>query len=173
MKTSQRIVITGASRGIGRSIALRLARDGVHLVLQGRDTTLLSQVVNECNQLGATTEQHLVELGDLSAVQAFADLITAQPVDVLINNAGIAHDDSIQAQAISEWELTMTINLYAPVILTKAVLPIMKAGNSIVNIASMSSFTGHPGLGSYCASKFALEGFTQTLRLEAQHAAFA
>jgi short-subunit dehydrogenase len=168
LATPQRIVITGASRGIGRSIALRLAAKGISLVLQGRNAQLLSAVAKECESLGATTSQHIVSLDDIHAVEKFAKEITSSPVDVLINNAGIARTSPIAEQSITDWQETMTVNLFAPVILTKAVLPGMKSGSSIVNIASMSSFNGYPTLGSYCASKFALEGFTQVLRLETQ-----
>lgn len=163
-----RIVITGASRGIGRSIAIRLAAKGISLVLQGRNARLLAEVARECESRGANTSQYLVDLTDLPSVEKFAQEITSSPVDVLINNAGIARTALIADQAISDWQETMTVNLFAPVILTKAVLPGMKAGSSVVNIASMSSFNAYATLGSYCASKFALEGFTQCLRLETQ-----
>lgn len=163
-----RIVITGASRGIGRSIALRLAAKGVSLVLQGRNAQLLAEVAKECETRGSTTSQHLVDLNNLTSVEKFAQEITSSPVDVLINNAGIARTALIADQPISSWQETMNVNLFAPVILTKAVLPGMRAGCSVVNIASMSSFNGYVTLGSYCASKFALEGFTQVLRMETQ-----
>lgn len=168
LPTPQRIVITGASRGIGRSIALRLASKGISLVLQGRDKQLLAEVATECEARGATTSQHVVEFTDLTAVERFAQETATSPVDVLVNNAGIARAGLIAEQSIEIWQRTMTVNLFAPVVLTRALLPGMKTGSSIVNIASVSSFNAYATLGSYCASKFALEGFTNCLRLETQ-----
>lgn len=164
----QRILITGASRGIGRSIALRLAGKDIALVLQGRDGTALHEVARACEALGSTVSTHVLSFDDLGEVERFAQTISAVPVDVLVNNAGLAVVAPVAEQPIADWQRTMTVNLFAPVVLTRALLPQLRDGSSIVNIASVASFTGFPNWGSYCASKFALEGFSQSLRAEVQ-----
>jgi short-subunit dehydrogenase len=92
--------------------------------------------------------------------------IAREPLDVLINNAGVAVVKPFADVSLDEWQRTLAINVTAPFILTQKLAPAMTAGASIVNILSIAAKTGFPGWSSYAMSKFALEGFSQSIREE-------
>jgi NAD(P)-dependent dehydrogenase (short-subunit alcohol dehydrogenase family) len=161
-----RILITGASRGIGRAIAKSLAEPGRKLLLHGRDKSKLEQTAELVRTKGAQAE---IIVGDIATADGVADLIKAafsSPIDLLVNNAGIAIVDELQDVGREDIERTMAINLTAPFLLTKEGMKSMKRGAMVINISSIAAKTGFSGWSSYCASKFALEGFTQSVRPE-------
>lgn len=162
----KRILITGASRGIGRAIAEKLAGPDVELLLHGRDTVALAKACDAVKQPCAkvTTLVH-----DLAVTAGVCDLIAAvgdAPLDVLINNAGIAVVKPFAEITQVEWEQTLGVNVTAPFMLTQHFAPRMPPGSSIVNILSVAAQTGFANWSAYCASKFALEGFSQSVREE-------
>lgn len=163
MKT---ILITGASRGIGRAIAVALAAKDIRLILHGRDQTALATTQQEAEARGATTKIVVADFSRPEEVAALAESLGAQPVDVLINNAGIAIIKPIEEYTLDDWQTTLAVNLTAPFLLTQKLLPRMTPGSSIVNILSVAAKTGFAGWNAYCTSKFALEGFSQCLREE-------
>jgi short-subunit dehydrogenase len=162
----KRYLITGASRGIGRAIAEKLAAPDVTLLLHGRDTVALAQTCKSVESRCA----HVVSLVyDLAAPEGVLDLVSevgTEPLDVLINNAGIAVVKPLDAISLDEWEKTLAVNVTAPFLLTQKLSANMNAGASIVNILSIAAKTGFADWSCYCVSKFGLEGFSQSVREE-------
>jgi NAD(P)-dependent dehydrogenase (short-subunit alcohol dehydrogenase family) len=162
----KRYLITGASRGIGRAIAEELAGPDVELLLHGRDTVALADVCKTVNQHGA----HVVRLiHDLAVPSGVSDLIHhvgRNPLNLLVNNAGIAIVKPFCEITSVEWEQTVAVNVTAPFMLMQHFAPGMRPGSSIVNILSIAAKTGFPNWSAYCMSKFALEGLSQCVREE-------
>lgn len=161
-----RILITGASRGIGRGIAEKLSTAGTRLLLHGRDESALTAVKREVEQRGASAEVVICDLADADATSRMADAIAAEPLDVLVNNAGVAVVKPFEEVSFAEWQRTLAVNVTAPFLLAQRLAREMNSGASIVNILSVAAKTGFPGWSSYAMSKFALEGLSQSLRGE-------
>src|SRR5438309_10874427 len=162
----KRHLITGARRGIGRSMAEELAARDVELLLHGRDTVALAQTrkVVEPQCAKVTPLIH-----DLATARGVSDLIAEvgrQPIDLLVNNAGIAVVKPFTEITSIEWEQTIGVNVTAPFLLTQRFAPRMPPGSSVVNILSVAAKTAFPNWSAYCMSKFALEGFTRCVREE-------
>lgn len=162
----KRILITGASRGIGRAIAVQLAGKGSRLLLHGRDQAELEITAGLVESEGAEAQILVADLCQPEEVISLAMTVGSEPLDCLINNAGIAIVKSVEALTLEDWQRTLMVNVTAPFLLTRKLLPAMVSGSSIVNILSVAARTGFPGWSSYCSSKFALEGFSQSLREE-------
>ena len=162
----KRYLITGASRGIGHAIAEKLAAPDVELLLHGRDTIALADVCNSVKPRCA----HVVRLiHDLAVSSGVSDLIASvgsDPLDLLVNNAGIAIVKPFGEITPIEWEQTLGVNVTAPFLLAQRFAPEMPPGASIVNILSVAAKTGFANWSAYCMSKFALEGFFQSVREE-------
>ncbi len=161
-----RILITGASRGIGRAIAETLAGEGRTLFVHGRDEAALQETRAAVESKGGRAIALTFDLRDAQTVGAMAAQIGAESLDVLIHNAGIAVVKPYDQVSLDEWLTTLSVNVTAPFILTQKLVPQMRSGASIVNILSVAAKTGFPGWSSYSMSKFALEGFSQSLREE-------
>src|SRR5436190_149517 len=162
----KRYLITGASRGIGRAIAEKLAAPDITLLLHGRDTVALAEV---CKTVEPRCGGVIRLIHDLAVTSGISDLIAAvgsDPVDLLINNACIAVAKPFGEITSVEWEQTLGVNVTAPFLLTQRFAPGMPPGASIVNILSIAAKTGFPNWSAYCMSKFALEGFSQSVREE-------
>jgi NAD(P)-dependent dehydrogenase (short-subunit alcohol dehydrogenase family) len=162
----KRYLITGASRGIGRAIAEKLAAPDVTLLLHGRDTVALAET---CKSVQAHCAGVTSLIFDLAVARGVSDLIAKVgdgPLDLLVNNAGIAIVKPFREITAVEWEQTLAVNVTAPFLLTQHFAPRMPPGASIVNILSIAAKTGFPNWSAYCMSKFALEGFSQSVREE-------
>ena len=162
----KRYLITGASRGIGRAIAQKLAAPDVTLLLHGRDTVALADV---CKSLKANCANIVRLIHDLAVSSGVADLMAEvgkDPIDLLVNNAGVAIVKPFGEITSVEWEQTLGVNITAPFLLTQHFAPRMPPGSSVVNILSIAAKTGYPNWSAYCMSKFALEGFSQSVREE-------
>jgi short-subunit dehydrogenase len=162
----KRILITGASRGIGRAIAEKLAAPDVTLLLHGRDTVALAETCKavEANCAGVVKLVH-----DLATEKGVSNLIAQvgdDPIDVLINNAGIAVVKPFREITFEEWKQTIGVNVTAPFLLIQRFAGQMPPGSSIVNVLSVAAKTAFPNWSAYCMSKFALEGFSQSVRAE-------
>jgi 3-oxoacyl-[acyl-carrier protein] reductase len=162
----KRILITGASRGIGRAIAEKLAASEVTLFLHGRDQAALKETVRAIAGKSARTIELLYDLSDESQLEKMVAAIGVEPLDALVNNAGIAFVKPLETISLNEWNKTFGVNVTAPFFLTQRLSPNMKSGASIVNILSIAAKTGFANWSSYCMSKFALEGFSQSVREE-------
>ena len=162
----KRYLITGASRGIGRAIAEKLAGKGVELLLHGRDTVALAHTRKAVEPRCAKVT---LLVHDLATALGVSDLITEvgrDPIDLLVNNAGIAIVKPFTEITSIEWEQTVGVNVTAPFLLTQRFAPRMPPGSSVVNILSVAAKTAFPGWSAYCMSKFALEGFSRCAREE-------
>jgi Short-chain alcohol dehydrogenase of unknown specificity len=162
----KRYLITGASRGIGRAIAEKLAANDVQLLLHGRDTVALAEVCDSVNDRCARVVRLIHDLAVPSGVSDLIDQVGKNPVDLLVNNAGIAIVKPFCEITSVEWEQTVGVNITAPFMLIQHFAPHMQPGSSIVNILSIAAKTGFRNWSAYCMSKFALEGFTQCVREE-------
>jgi len=162
----KRYLITGASRGIGRAIAEKLATEESVLLLHGRDTVALAQTRKAVEGKGARV---VLLVHDLATFSGTSDLITEvgrDSIDLLVNNAGIAVVKPFTEITRIEWEQTVGVNITAPFMLTQHFASRMPPGSSVVNILSVAAKTGFPNWSAYCMSKFALEGFSQCVREE-------
>jgi len=163
-------VITGASSGIGKQVALDFARRSAHVVIAARRATLLEQVAAGCRSVGAEVE---ALAGDL-AERSFAEQVIARAVerfgrlDILINNAGIPKHKQFFDVTPEDIDYTMRVNFLAPAYMTVAALkPMLRQGEGyIVNISSGAGKIPPPRETVYAASKFALTGFTEGLWLD-------
>src|SRR6266699_2800190 len=162
----RRYLITGASRGIGRAIAEKLAGQDTVLLLHGRDTVALAQTRKAVEPRCARV---ILLAHDLAKHSGVSDLIAEvgnEPIDLLVNNAGVAVVKPFTEITTIEWEQTVGVNITAPFVLTQHFAPRMPPGSSIVNILSIAAKTGFANWSAYCMSKFALEGFSQSVREE-------
>ena len=162
----KRYLITGASRGIGRAIAEKLAAAGQTLLLHGRDRDALAKTCSLAETKSAKAIPLCYDLRRAESIDRMAEEIGSEPIDALINNAGIALVKPLDQLTLEEWETIFAINVTAPFLLTQRLLPKMPSGSSIVNILSIAAKTGFPNWSAYCMSKFALEGFSQAVREE-------
>jgi NAD(P)-dependent dehydrogenase (short-subunit alcohol dehydrogenase family) len=163
---SKRILITGASRGIGRAIAEKLAAPGVTLLLHGRDTVALAETCKSVQASGTDSVKLMLDLATPDGVSDLVSEVGDDPLNILVNNAGIAVVKPFREITLTEWQQTLGVNVTAPFLLTQGFAGQMPPGSSIVNILSVAAKTGFPGWSSYCMSKFALEGFSQSVREE-------
>jgi NAD(P)-dependent dehydrogenase (short-subunit alcohol dehydrogenase family) len=162
--------ITGAGSGIGRALANDLARRGAHLALSDIDDEGLAETVAQCEGRGVKiTSQHL-DVADRLAVERWADQVVADhgKVNLIINNAGVALGATIESVSYEDFEWLMNINFWGVVYGTKAFLPYLKASGEghIVNLSSVFGLVSVPSQSAYNAAKFAVRGFTDTLRME-------
>src|ERR1700756_4645065 len=162
----KRILITGASRGIGRAVAEKLAAPEVTLLLHGRDTIALADTC-KAGQPNCASVVKLIH--DLATEKGVADLISQvgnEPLNVLVNNAGIAVVKPFREITFEEWKQTLGVNVTAPFLLMQRFAGQMPPGSSIVNVLSVAAKTAFPNWSAYCMSKFALEGFSRCVREE-------
>jgi 3-hydroxybutyrate dehydrogenase len=162
-------VVTGASRGIGRAIALRLAQAGADVALLARDAAALHRVAAELAAAGARAEPIACDVTDAAAVDDAAAQVrcTLAPVTVVVNNAGAVLRKAIAETSDGEWRRVLAVNLDGTFHVTRAFLPdLMRAGGRIINIASRAGREGTPLLGAYCAAKHGVVGLTRALAEE-------
>lgn len=160
------VLLTGASGGIGEALAQELAAQGAHLLLQGRKSTALERLRRELPH----PERHQVVIADLCLVTERARLLQHpaldEGLDVLINNAGTNQFAWLEDQSAEQVERQLRLNVEAPIQLTRALLPRLRKPAVIMNIGANLGGVGHPGYSVYCASKFALHGFSEALGRE-------
>ena len=163
-------VVTGASRGIGRAIASRLASDGLHVVLVARDQSRLDAVVAEIESAGGVAESRICDIGDSAALEALMESILADRgrLDVLVNNAGINRDGLILRMSDEDFDDVLAVNLRATFVTCRAVARAMMRGRwgRIINISSVTGLVGNPGQANYAAAKAGMVGLTKTLAKE-------
>jgi NAD(P)-dependent dehydrogenase (short-subunit alcohol dehydrogenase family) len=158
-------LVTGGGRGIGRAIAESLAEAGARVVVTGRREAEVGEVARAVGGVAM-----LADLGDRAAIDALVRRLADEvgPVDVLVNNAGIAESAPFDRTTDESWDRTMAVNATAPFLLTRALVPAMIARNwgRVVNVASNAGRSGYAYTAAYCASKHALVGLTRALAVE-------
>ena len=171
MSSARRIaIVTGASSGIGRAAARALARRGYDLALASRRAEPLEAIAAECRADGVRAVAIPTDVSRRKECERLIERAERElgPVDVLVNNAGFAIFDDIERARPDELQSMMETNYFGTVWCTQAVLPAMlsRGRGTIVNIASIAGIMGYAGMGGYCASKFAIIGFSEALRDE-------
>ncbi len=166
MNTNRRnVLVTGGSRGIGAACARRFARAGDRVAVLARDSVELSTVAAEVGGLPL-----VADVVDPRAIdQAVVEFTAAWgPVEVLVNNAGVAVRQRIVDHPLELWDHVQAVNLRAPFLFARATLPDMLAAGvgRIINVSSIAGRVGTPERGAYCASKWGLLGFTKALSEE-------
>lgn len=163
-------VITGAASGIGKSLALKLAAMGCNLALADKDLSGLLEVQKLTQNLDANTIIKVLDVADNNDVTLFAEQVFEQfsRVDMLFNNAGVSLIDSVENQSLEDFHWLMNINFWGVVHGTNAFLPYLKQSKSahIVNVSSLFGLLSLPLQSAYNASKFAVRGFTESLKME-------
>ena len=163
-------LITGATEGIGRAIAFGLGRAGYQVGVCARTPSRLRALLDELRAAGITAHGVPADVGVEADVLTMVGEVTAAlgPVDVLVNNAGVAVLKPFDQLTLDEWDTTMATNLRSLFLVTRAVLPGMRARKqgAIVNIASLAGRNGFAGGTAYTASKHAVLGFARSLMLE-------
>ena len=163
-------ILTGASRGLGVHLARALAREGVNLVLAARSVDALDEVREEVNSLGVDAVSVPTDLTDTGQVRNLAQEAERRlgPVDILVNNAGVQLTRPFEDHPPESIELAVQVNLLAPMLLTRALLPGMLARGrgQVVNMSSLAGKIGLPLSALYSATKAGLVMFTHSLRTE-------
>ena len=163
-------VITGASRGLGCSIALALGEAGANLALVGRDEKQLLEVVEEAYRLGAEAEAFVVDVSDEGQVASLSRAVVARfcGIEILVNNAGINIRKPVTDFTLEEWRRVVDTNLTGPFLMCRAFVPHMigRCYGRIINLTSTMSHIALPGRSAYAASKAGLLGLTRVLALE-------
>ncbi|MCB0975441.1 MAG: SDR family NAD(P)-dependent oxidoreductase [Actinobacteria bacterium] len=168
--TDKVAAVTGAGSGIGRSLALALARRGTHLALSDIDEIGLAETVTLVEGTGVKVTSSVVDVTDASAVEAWAQSVTDEhgQVNLIVNNAGVALIADVASSSIDDIAWLMSINYWGVVYGTKAFLPLLEASGDghVVNISSVFGLISVPGQSAYNSAKFAVRGFTDALRME-------
>lgn len=162
-------VVTGASRGIGRAIALRLAEAGAEVALWARDQAALRQVAGEISAAKGKARAIVVDVTDSNAVTQAAQLVgaTMPPLRVVVNNAGAVLRKQTESIEDPEWRRVMATNLDGTFYVTRAFLPALKANaGRVINISSRAGREGTALLAAYCAAKHGVVGLTRALAEE-------
>lgn len=171
--SGQFALVTGASSGIGRGVAIALAKAGCHVFInyppnEGNDSATAVQAIIRAN--GGTTSLAPADVSNEEAVSNMFSQIMADTgrLDILINNAGIARSAPIEDITLADWQAVMGVHVTGTFLCTRAALPIMYEQNSgrIINTASQLAYKGAPGFAHYTAAKGAILSFTRTLTLE-------
>src|SRR5882762_5878999 len=168
---NQVAVVTGAGRGIGHAIALRLANEGARIASVSRSEANAKRTADEINATRAdAAKAYAVDIADHAAVQATAARILKDfgRIDILINNAGVTRDGLSMRMSIEDWETVVDTNLKGAFSFTQAIMRSMVKQRSgrIVNISSISGLMGNAGQTNYAASKAGLIGLTKSLARE-------
>jgi NAD(P)-dependent dehydrogenase (short-subunit alcohol dehydrogenase family) len=168
--TGRVAAITGAGSGIGRALALNLAKRGTHLALSDINEVGLAETVGLCEGFGVKVTSQKLDVADRAAVYAWADAVVADhgKVNLIFNNAGVAVAATVETMTYDDFEWLMNINFWGVVYGTKAFLPHLKAAGEghIINLSSVFGLMSIPSQSAYNAAKFGVRGFTDALRME-------
>jgi len=163
-------LVTGASRGIGRGIAVRLASDGHRVVLVSRTRDALDSVKAEIESSGGSAAVVTCDLSDGEAVAAMIEQVTSdeERLDILVNNAGITRDGLILRMSDEDFDEVLAVNLRSVFVACRGVARTMMRGRwgRIINISSVTGLVGNPGQANYAAAKAGVIGMTKTIAKE-------
>src|SRR6185312_243492 len=167
---NQIAVVTGASRGIGRAIALKFASEGADIVCVSRKAEDLEKVAAEVRVLGRKAWVQPVDVSDGAAITAAAAKILTDcgKIDILVNNAGVTRDGLLMRMSDADWDAVLDTNLKGAFLVTKAFTRafVKQRSGRIINVSSIIGLIGNAGQANYAASKAGLIGFTQSIARE-------
>ena len=166
----QWILVTGASRGFGKTLALEFAREGGNLILVARNDDDLEDVRQQVSGLGVECVKIVGDLTDEAILNDTINTCIEKELNILVNNAGIVWIELLEDVSTADIDRLITLNLTVPIKLTRAMIPMFKERKSgtIINVNSAGGKKPVPHHTVYCASKFGLNGFAETLKLEVQ-----
>ncbi|MCL6795852.1 SDR family oxidoreductase [Bacillus altitudinis] len=162
-------IVTGANSGFGKLITLRLAQQGYTLIAGVRQETNAKKLAEEVKNAALSESIHIeaLDVTDTQSIQAFQKRLNAYaPIHLLVNNAGTAYAGFAEEVPVDQYREQFEVNVFGVMEMTQAVLPLMTSGAKILNMSSISGLMGMPALSPYVSSKFALEGYTESLRIE-------
>lgn len=163
-------VVTGAAGGIGRAVARSLAARGCHLAIADVNETGLAETASMAATTGVTVTRHRLDVTDAAAIAVLPGAVTAAHgrTDILVNNAGVALGGTFEQVSDADFEWVVNVNFWGVVRMTRAFLPLLHASDDarLVNLSSLFGLVAPPGQAAYCASKFAVRGFSESLRKE-------
>lgn len=168
--TDKVALVTGASRGLGKAIALALAAEGAAIAAVARSEEALKETLEAIRAQGGAAEPYAADVSDEASVEAAVEKITArfQHIDVLVNNAGVTRDGLLMRMKSEDWDAVLDTNLKGAFHLTKPVgrLMVKQRAGRIINISSVIGLMGNAGQANYAASKAGLIGFTKSVARE-------
>ena len=167
-------IVTGSTRGIGKETALLLLKKGLNVIISSRSQQSVDHVIHEIHDKFPSKKENVLglkcDVSQYSDVKSLVDVSVKRfgKIDVLVNNAGIVYFKSIMDTTEEEWNKTIDTNLKGVFLFTKEVLPYMIENKSgvVVNVSSGAGKSGFPNLSAYCASKFGVIGFTESIAKE-------
>lgn len=161
-------VVTGAARGIGKAIAIELLEAGFFAALCSRNRQSATSLETDISSFAGNFMISSVDISIEEEIEKFISSVAEKKgrIDVLINNAGVVYTGPVEETDTEQWDEMMAINARGTFLMVKHSLPLMSKGGHVVNIGSNASKKGFPGWAAYCASKFAVLGFTNSLREE-------
>lgn len=166
----RRALVTGASRGLGRAIALALAQSGYDVAILSRSLDSLQPVQEELAACGVVAKAYAVDLAQMEGLQDRMAEVLADfgPLSVVVNNAGMGYTGAIATMPLADWQRVMDLNLTSVFQCIQAILPPLRAagGGTIVNIASVAAKSAFPDWGAYSVSKAALVSLSRVLAVE-------
>ena len=160
-------LVTGTSSGIGLSTAVQLAQHGFSVIATMRDTSKAEALEARAKEAGVTLDIHALEVQDDASVEACVQYVVSKygHIDLLVNNAGAGYFATMEQTSMQDLRRTMEINFFGVWRVTQAVYPLMRAAHSgrIVTVTSVGGLIGQPFNDAYCAAKFAVEGYMESL----------
>ncbi|MFC1594282.1 3-oxoacyl-[acyl-carrier-protein] reductase [Candidatus Omnitrophota bacterium] len=163
-------LITGSARGIGKEIAVQLAKEGATVIISDINAEMAAETAKELSSSGATTESCAVDVTNLTSVEEMVNKILDKfkRIDILVNNAGITRDNLLLRMKEADWDAVLAVNLKGVFNCTKVVSKVMlkQQQGKIINIASIIGIMGNPGQANYAASKAGIIGFTKSIAKE-------
>lgn len=165
---SKLILVTGASKGIGRATVLEAAKSGLDVIITARNQEELKSLEVEINQIGQKCYNFSADLNNLDEIEKLEKDVKNlnQKISLLVHSAGVAKIGSVKDMTIEDWQMNIRTNLTTPFILTQKILPLMEAKGHIIFINSVAGKQSFPEWSSYSASKFGLKAFADSLRSE-------
>ena len=167
---NKKAIITGGSRGLGKAIAIALAKEGIDVAITGRNEETLQETVHELKNLGVKAIYSVFDVGNYEEVKKGISHMMAKlgSVDILVNNAGIASFGSFNDMEVAVWTHIIQTNVMGMYYVTKEVLPHMLKldEGDIINISSTAGLSGNANISAYSASKFAVIGMSESLMKE-------
>lgn len=165
---SRTVLITGAGSGLGRGLSQCLAQEGHLLLVTDRDLAAAQETASQITMSGGRAEAFPLDVTSEADIERFLDSLAGRPIDVLINNAGLQHVSSLEEFPIDRWDTLMNVMVKGTFLMTRAILPRMRADDfgRVIQIGSIHSLVASPYKSAYTAAKHALLGFSKSIALE-------